>query len=652
MTAVAARPRVAARAGSTTAVSPAPRSLQYLPGLDGLRAIAVVAVLLFHAGFTWIPGGYLGVEVFFVISGYLITLLLVSEFERTGRISLRHFWLRRARRLLPALFALLVVVGVVSVIFLPSEVGRMRGDLVAAFFYCTNWYLIATQSSYFDQLGRPPLLQHLWSLAVEEQFYLVWPVAFYGLLRVFGRNVNRIATVVLLGAGLSVAAMVVWYDPDKDPSRVYYGTDTRASALLLGATLALFWRPRALARGAVRHVGPMFDLVGLVGLIGIVIASLTIADRDELLYRGGFVLASVSTLLAIAAVTHPGSVLGRYLLGNPLFVWIGKRSYGLYIWHWPIFALTRPGIDLQRFELAWWQVQTLRFTATVVLTEVSFRLLEEPIRAGALGRWFRSLRGPATPVVFARRRFTFVVAGLVALLVVPAGVVIGTRHPEPTDIEKSLRAGQAVVRTIPVDPASAVQTTTTPTSAGTDPAVSTPATDPATAPTTVAPPPPTGVPVIAIGDSVMLGAAPALDAMFATNVVVNAKVGRQFKEATDIATFYRDNGYLGKVVVIHLGNNGDVGDGRIDELMAPLAAVPLVIFLNDKVPRGWEAPNNELFVNNVSRFPNALLVDWKTYSEPNPGWFYSDSIHLRPEGQQAYADLIAQVIRDNGITIP
>jgi hypothetical protein len=444
----------------------------------------------------------------------------------------------------------------------------------------------------------------------------------------------------------------VWYDPDKDPSRVYYGTDTRASALLLGATLALFWRPRALARGAVRHVGPMFDLVGLVGLIGIAITGLTIADRDALLYRGGFVLASVSTLLAIAAVTHPGSILGRYLLGNPLFVWIGKRSYGLYLWHWPIFALTRPGIDLQRFELAWWQVQVLRFTATVVLTELSFRLLEEPIRAGALGRWFRSLRGPATPYVYARRRLTFVVAGLVTLLVVPAGVVIGTRQPQLTDIEKSLRAGQVVVRTIPNDAGSAAPTTT-PTSAGTDPAVSTPPTDPATAPTTaVPPPPPTGVPVIAVGDSVMLGAAPALAKLFGSNVVVDAKVGRQFKEATDIVTWYHDNGYLGKVVVIHLGNNGTVDDSRIDQLMAPLAAVPLVIFLNDKVPRGWEGPNNDLFVNNVPRFPNAVLVDWKTYSEPNPGWFYSDSIHLRPDGQAAYAQLIAQVIHDNGVTIP
>jgi peptidoglycan/LPS O-acetylase OafA/YrhL len=609
-------------------------------------------VLLYHAGITWLPGGFLGVEVFFVISGYLITLLLVSEYERTARISLRHFWLRRARRLLPALFALLVVVGVVSVIFLPDEVGRMRGDLVAALAYCTNWYLIASQSSYFDQLGRPPLLKHLWSLAVEEQFYLVWPALFYGLLRVFGRNLNRIAVVLLVGAGVSVALMVAWYDPDKDPSRVYYGTDTRASALLLGATLALFWRPRALARGAVRDVGPRFDFVGLVGLLGIVITALTIADRDTLLYHGGFVIASVSTLLAIAAVTHPGSILGRYVLGNPLFVWIGKRSYGLYLWHWPVFSLTRPGIDLQRFELAWWQVQVLRFTVTVVLTELSFRLLEEPIRAGALGRWFRSLRGPATPYVFARRRLTFVVAGMAMLLVVPAGVVIGTRHATPTEIEQSLRAGQAVVRTIPIESTRVEDTTTPSTAPGAEPGAAPATTVAVPTATTIAPPPPSGVPVIALGDSVMLGAAPALDRLFGTNVIVNAKVGRQFKEGTEILNWYHDNGYLGKVVVIHLGNNGDVGDGRIEELMAPLANVPLVLFLNDKVPRGWEGPNNDLLVNNVPRFPNARLVDWKSYGEANAPWFYSDGIHLRPDGQKAYAQLIAQTIQDNGLAVP
>jgi peptidoglycan/LPS O-acetylase OafA/YrhL len=652
MTAVTARPRVAARAvsGSAPAATTQP-PVPYLPGLDGLRAVAVVAVLLYHAGFTWMPGGFLGVEVFFVISGYLITLLLVSEFDRTDRISLRHFWKRRARRLLPALYALLIVVGVVSVIFLPEEVGRMRGDLTAAFFYVTNWHLIATQSSYFNQLGRPPLLQHLWSLAVEEQFYLVWPIAFFGLLKVFGRNVNRIATVVLLGAGASVVLMAIWYDPGKDPSRVYYGTDTRASALLLGAALALFWRPRALARGQVRHVGPLFDLVGLVGLLGIVVAAHTIDSRDSFLYHGGFVLVSLSTLLAIAAVTHPGSILGRYLLGNALFVWIGTRSYGLYLWHWPIFALTRPGLDLRRFELTYWQVQILRLTLTVVVTELSFRLIEAPIRAGALGRWFRSLRGPATPFVFARRRLTFAVAGLMTLLVVPAGVVIGTRNNKPNDIEESLRAGQAVVRTIPVETA-APAGTTTPTSAGPDPAVAAPAPDPTTARTTLAPPPSGGVPVIALGDSVMLGAAPALARLFGNNVVVNAKVGRQFKESSEIVRWYHDNAYLGKVVVIHLGNNGTVDDSRIDELMAPLAGAPLVIFLNDKVPRGWEGPNNDLFAANVPRFPNARLVDWKGYSEPNPGWFYSDGIHLRPDGQLAYAQLIAQTIKDNGITLP
>jgi hypothetical protein len=287
-----------------------------------------------------------------------------------------------------------------------------------------------------------------------------------------------------------------------------------------------------------------------------------------------------------------------------------------------------------------------------VLTELSFRLLEEPIRSGGLGRWFRSLRGPATPFVFARRRLTFAVVGLAALLVVPAGVVIGTRHNTPSDIEQSLRAGQAVVRTIPIESTSVVDTTS-PSSVVTDPGASTPATNPA-APTTVAPPP-SGVPVIALGDSVMLGAAPALDELFGTNVIVNAKDGRQFKEGTDLLNWYHDYGYLGKVVVIHLGNNGDVGDGRIDELMAPLSAVPLVIFLNDKVPRGWEGPNNDLLVNNVPRFPNARLVDWKAYSEASPdnaAWFYSDGIHLRPDGARVYAQLIAQTITDNGLSIP
>jgi peptidoglycan/LPS O-acetylase OafA/YrhL len=224
--------------------------LPYLPGLDGMRALAVIAVLLYHAGLPWIPGGFLGVEVFFVLSGYLITSLLLAEWRAKGSVELKLFWLRRARRLLPALYLLVVVTLSYAVLFLPEEVAGLRSDALAAFGYATNWYLIFGHESYFEAVGRPSLLNHLWSLAVEEQFYLVWPVLFWVGIS-FGAarwRHRRVFVGALGGAALSVLLLAILYVPGADPSRLYYGTDTRAAGLLIGAALALVWTPGATRR--------------------------------------------------------------------------------------------------------------------------------------------------------------------------------------------------------------------------------------------------------------------------------------------------------------------------------------------------------------------------------------------------------------------
>src|ERR687893_4241 len=219
--------------------------LPYMPGLDGLRALAVIAVLLYHAGLSWIPGGFLGVEVFFVISGYLITAMLLAEWRVRGRVDLKAFWLRRARRLLPALYLLLLVTLAYPVVFLPGEVAGLRNDALAAFGYVTNWYLVFGQESYFEAVGRPSLLKHLWSLAVEEQFYLLWPPVLAVGLSVGAKRwrQRRVLIVALAGAVTSALLMVILYRPEADPSRIYFGTDTRATGLLLGAALAFWWTP-------------------------------------------------------------------------------------------------------------------------------------------------------------------------------------------------------------------------------------------------------------------------------------------------------------------------------------------------------------------------------------------------------------------------
>ncbi|HEX9118253.1 MAG TPA: acyltransferase family protein [Anaerolineae bacterium] len=366
--------------------------LPYLPALDGLRALAVLAVVIYHAGAQWLPGGFVGVEVFFVISGYLITSLLLVEWRSAGRINFGGFWLRRARRLLPALFLLLLVLLALAVIFQPGEVAGLRKDAAAATGYVTNWYLVLSQKSYFESVGRPSLLRHLWSLAVEEQFYLVWPLLFSSIAGAL--RPRRAIWVVLAGAALSVALMFALYRPDVDPSRIYYGTDTRAAGLLLGAALALVWAPgqpyfrvwwqrRRLPRGLA------LDATGTLGLVVLAGASVRITEFQPSLYRGGFLLVDLATLLVILAAVHPDARAVPRLLGLPPLRWTGIRSYGIYLWHWPILMLTRPGLDVPLDGLP---LIVLQAAAIIVAAALSFRFVETPVRQGALERSWRAWR--------------------------------------------------------------------------------------------------------------------------------------------------------------------------------------------------------------------------------------------------------------------
>jgi len=421
----------------------APRALPvgrlgYLPGVDGLRAVSVVAVLAYHAGLTWIPGGFLGVEVFFVISGYLITSLLLSEHRAAGTISLKAFWHRRARRLLPAAYAVLFAVASFAATFARDEQAPLRAPLVAALGYASNWYLVVTEASYFATDGRPSPLQHLWSLAIEEQFYLAWPLVVLGLLRLFRGRRWPLGLLVAGGAAASALAMAALYRPALDPSRVYYGTDTRAQGLLLGALLGLIWRPGRARRERVTPAPLTLELAGLVGLAGLIAAFSFVHDYEPRLYRGGFTLIGVLSILAIAACTHPGSRLARRLGWAPL-AWIGTRSYGLYLWHWPIFVFTRPGIDVP-----WGAVPTLalRLALTVLAAEASFRFLEGPVRSGAIGRWLAALRSSDPARRRLRWRGVKVAAVGCLAVVLPVTVSLALASNSLGRVERAVQEGE------------------------------------------------------------------------------------------------------------------------------------------------------------------------------------------------------------------
>ena len=401
--------------------------LTYAPGLDGVRALAVAAVVVFHLGATWLGGGFLGVDVFFVLSGFLITSILLAEFHARGRIDIKNFYLRRARRLLPALFTMLAVITLVTWVFARDEMHRLRGDVIAALTYCTNWTQIVWNRGYFAQLGRPSLLQHLWSLAVEEQFYLVWPVLLVGTLAI-GRRWLPVVPVVL--AGISLLLMASLFHEGTDPARVYYGTDTHISPMLVGAAVAVVVSMRRNA-GVTRDTATgraVADLAALVGIIGLAWACVEVTYYSPGLYRGGYLLVGLAASAVIYAAARAGTLTARVLGWAPL-VWIGKRSYAIYLWHWPILMLSRPGIDLH-----WWKplIIVLQVAVVVLAADLSFRYIERPIRSRGFRAFLRgdaptgaSARGASSAGAPATRR-PVTVGGVLTVVVALVAVTLGT----------------------------------------------------------------------------------------------------------------------------------------------------------------------------------------------------------------------------------
>ena len=410
--------RVRRRSGPTD-ISRVP----YLPGLDGMRAIAVVAVMVYHANADWLPGGYLGVEVFFVISGYLITLLLISEKERTETVDMKQFWVRRARRLLPALFTMMIALTIWTSLFERDALGKLRGDVIAAFFYVSNWYQIWTGAGYTAANEFAPL-RHLWSLAVEEQFYVVWPLVMFALLRGGSRRIADISRWLVLAAlGITIVTALVYTSgpigtpevtPDaywsvfgRDISKFdwsYLGTFSRAGGLLLGAAFAMVWRPVAVMRGPLRTKGRLLDLVAIVGFLMLVAMFwwMWLIGPDggnPFLFRGGFLLCAVATLMMVSAVTHERAATSK-ALSIPVLLWIGTRSYGLYLYHWPIYQVIRDiaGNHLKFYEFVFAMV------LTGIVTELSYRFIETPIRKRTLGAsiariWRSPVPGPRNALI-------------------------------------------------------------------------------------------------------------------------------------------------------------------------------------------------------------------------------------------------------------
>ena len=616
---------------TTQTSSRSSNTVGYMPALDGLRALAVMAVVLYHGEVSGLPGGFLGVEIFFVISGYLITALLISERQRTGGTAYVAFWLRRARRLLPALFALAAVVGLVWVLFVPGELARIRGDFIAALTYVTNWYQIFVHQSYFEAIGRPSPLRHLWSLAVEEQFYLVWPLALAAIYRL---TRGRRSHMALITAGLALVSAVwavVLFTPGVDPSRVYYGTDTRGSGVLLGAVLAIAvppWRMRSTLQSSARWI---VTVIGSIGLVGLTYMVLRVNEFDAFIYQGGFVAVDLLTLAVILALVHPVTTpLARFFSLSPL-LWVGRRSYGIYLWHWPIFVLTRPGVDV---DVNGWLLLTLRLILTFAVAEVSYRFVEMPVRNGVLARWWAG-RGQPGGLLPARARRPVLLGAAVTACVILAFAVAS---PSPASLHGVDLSGASIdevgnvveVSTVPV--ATVVPSTVAPVAGVT------------TTTAAISPAASLGASTIAIGDSVLLGARSAVRNQL-PGVTVNADVGRQFNVLSWLIPLLQKSGDIRPNVIINLGTNGPPTENDLKRALDTLSDVRRVVLVTTREPRSWQDLTNDRLRASAAGRPNVVVADWFAMSAGHPEFFVEDGVHLSVAGADAYAMTLASALR-------
>ncbi|EJD5778246.1 acetyltransferase [Staphylococcus pseudintermedius] len=594
-----------------------PINPRYMPGLDGVRAVAVIAIIIYHLNPQWLSGGFLGVDTFFVISGYLITSLLLTEYHNTGKIELMSFWLRRVKRLIPAVLFLVMGVIVLSLIFMPMEIQKVRADSIAAIFYVSNWWYIMQNVDYFEQFAVQPL-KHLWSLAIEEQFYLVFPIVLLSLLS-FIRRLKSIRIIFLILLVISMIAMMVLYVPNENVARVYFGTDTRIQTLLMGVLLALVWPPFQLKAKVNRQMRTMIDTAGVVGLAILFICFKFVSETNSILYYGGFFLISTVTLLVIASSVHPSGYFAKFL-GNKVFTFIGSRSYSLYLWHYPIIVLIHHQFVQGQIPPLVYVVEILLM---VLMAEFSYKFIEQPFRKEGFNIFaFNHLKNWRSQKVL--RTWLVIILLIPTLLVMVGGfnrfaqknsTRVTEVNTEEIDklITQPLPLPQLKIDGFVVKGNKQKYASWKP---------------------------------LLIGDSVMVDIGDDFRS-FVPKADINGKVGRQLVEATSLAKrqyqSYRDKN---DIVVLELGTNGDFTEEQLNSLLEQFGEADIYL-VNTRVPRSYESHVNQVLAKAAKKRANVTLVDWYSRSENHTEYFAPDGIHLQPPGVRALTNSIIQAIEKN-----
>ena len=577
------------------------KQARHIASIDGLRAIAVTAVVLYHLGISWLPGGFLGVDLFFVISGYVITRLILDSINKSSALDLRAFYWARLRRIYPGflfmVFSTIIFIGV----WAPEAIKRFLTDLPYALTGLMNWALVARHQDYFESIGRPPLLQHTWSLAVELQFYLIWPVILLTVLKYFGKaNVARAALAIAMFSGATLFFVSLQLDAanSQQVSHIYFGTDTHSLGLFLGSALAVSWIPQNLSANIEKRAQDVIDGIGVVGLIGLIATFLFIDENNATLYKIAFPLAGIFGCLVIISLVHPASRFAPIISSAP-FTWIGQRSYGIYIWHWVVFQVTRPSVDLTGET---WALYLARVLLVLALADISLRWIEIPFRQGNIQNWIRGIKYRSPRVQLRHKSYIFV--SIFTLVAVSASISAQAINKAELLAEQLLEE-------------------TTESTQSTQDLAST-----------------TGVWVT--GDSVILGIRAKLEKQVHISLI-NARVGRQAPELL-AAVGVDQLSVPESPIVFNLGNNNKLSLETVTKIFETVKNQPQIIVVNTAVPRPWREENNKIISSVAANYLNVELIDWDEISKGKPELFAPDGVHLSPTGSDAYVAAILEVL--------
>ena len=610
---------------------------RYITGLDGIRAIAVIMVLAYHLKLALFKSGFLGVTVFFVLSGYLITGILISEVEEEGTIDLKNFWLRRIRRLVPAVMSMAVVI-----IFVSAVVNRIiftKGckDFLASVLGFNNWWQIFNKVSYFEAAGVPSPFTHCWSLAIETQFYLIYPLILLGIYKLAkSRGEGRakrgllFAGVTLLLALISVILMIVLFDPQQDASRVYYGTDTRAFSLLFGALLAILWDYRMVPR---RLSASVNMVLGSVSFAVLLVMTIAINGSSNFWYRGGQFVGTILTVLVIYAVSGRKTLLSR-LLSHPVLKWIGDRSYSIYLWHYPIILLISKGI-----KASWW-ITLIELVLSVVLAELSYRFIETPIRHGIIGEYLNILRSrpksrqeKKRQVQVARRSlkvmagtFVLTVSLILCMVFVPKKNALDTLQKRET---KAKETGKMTEEQLAKQKTKGSESDDTICTGDlTDDEIL------------------EGLNLLLIGDSIAVDVTDDFYEIF-PNSVSDTKIGRITSLGKQVLDSYIDEKkWEGEGVIFASLSNSPI-NGELEAIREKIGKDMPLFLTTVRIPHEtFEDESNSKIKKFVEENDHTYLIDWYAASEGHDEYFDADDTHLLPAGAKAYANCIKEAVLD------